>query len=48
VRQLVEWFDAGKVRPAVSERVPLDEAPAAMNRLIQRRVKGKIVILPEA
>lgn len=46
--QLMEWFSAGKVRPSISERVPLDEAGAAMQRLIHRQVMGKIVIFPEA
>lgn len=48
VRQLVEWFAAGKVRPVISERVPLEGAVDAMKRLAGRRVKGKVVVLPEA
>jgi len=48
VKQLAEWFAAGKVKPVISERVPLCEATAAMKRMINRQVKGKIVILPEA
>ncbi|NJD61780.1 MAG: NADPH:quinone oxidoreductase family protein [Deltaproteobacteria bacterium] len=47
-RQLMEWFSAGKVTSAVSERVPLREAPAAMKRMAGREVRGKIVILPES
>jgi NADPH2:quinone reductase len=48
VKQLMEWFAAGKVKPSISERVPLSEAAVAMQRLIHRQVKGKVVILPEA
>ncbi len=48
VKQLVEWLAAGKVKPVISERVPLSEAAAAMKRMINRQVKGKIVVLPEA
>jgi NADPH2:quinone reductase len=48
VKQLMEWFVAGKVKPSISERVPLSEAAAAMKRLIHRQVKGKVVIFPEA
>jgi len=48
VKQLVEWLAAGKVKPVISERVPLSEAVAAMKRMINRQVKGKVVILPEA
>ncbi|MFZ5512650.1 MAG: NADPH:quinone oxidoreductase family protein [Pseudomonadota bacterium] len=47
VRQLVEWFAAGIIKPVVSERVPLAQAPAALARLIGRQVKGKVVVLPE-
>ncbi|MGZ8430030.1 MAG: NADPH:quinone oxidoreductase family protein [Candidatus Deferrimicrobiaceae bacterium] len=48
VRQLMDWFAAGKVRPSISERVPLEEAAGAMRRLFHRQVMGKVVILPEA
>lgn len=48
VKQLEEWLAAGKVKPVISERVPLSEAAAAMKRMIDRQVKGKVVILPEA
>jgi NADPH:quinone reductase len=48
VKQLMEWLAAGKVKPVISERVPLSEAAAAMKRMINRQVKGKVVILPEA
>ena len=48
VTQLTEWWAAGKLHPAVSERVPLREAAAAMTRMVDRQVKGKVVVLPEA
>jgi NADPH2:quinone reductase len=47
-RQLMEWFAAGKVKPSISERVPLDQAAGALQRMFRRQVKGKVVILPEA
>ena len=46
VGQLGAWFAEGKIKPAVSERVSLAEVPAAMMRLLQRKVKGKIVAVP--
>ena len=46
VEQLVAWFAEKKIKPAVSERVSLADAPAAMQRLLQRRVKGKVVVVP--
>ena len=46
VEKLAAWFAQGRVRPAVSERVSLAEAPAAMTRLLQRKVTGKVVVVP--
>ncbi len=46
--QLLDWFAAGKVKPHISERVPLTGATAAMARLAGRQVMGKVIVLPEA
>ena len=46
--QLIAWFAAGKIKPPVSEQLPLAAAPDAIVRLLARQVKGKVVILPEA
>jgi NADPH2:quinone reductase len=46
LEQLGAWFAQGKIKPAVTERVSLDEAPAAMARLLQRKIKGKVVVVP--
>ncbi len=48
VKQLVKWITEKKLRPLISERVSLRETPAALERMTQRRVKGKVVVLPEA
>jgi len=48
VERLGAWFAERRIKPAVSERVPLAEAPAAMTRLLQRKVKGKVVVVPGA
>lgn len=48
VERLLGWFAEGKVRPAVSERVSLAGAPAAMQRLLARKVQGKVVVVPGA
>ena len=48
IKQLVQWIAEGKIKPLVSERVSLRDAAAAMKRLTNREVKGKVVILPEA
>ncbi len=46
VEQLARWFAEGKLKPAVSERVSLEDAPAAMQRMMHRKVKGKVVVVP--
>ena len=46
VEQLAGWFAEKQIRPVVSERVSLEDAPAAMLRLLQRKVKGKVVVVP--
>jgi NADPH2:quinone reductase len=48
VRELLEWLAAGKLRPAISARYRLADAPDALRAMMERRVTGKIVILPEA
>ncbi|AFQ48527.1 alcohol dehydrogenase [Burkholderia cepacia GG4] len=48
MRQLAQWFAAGKVRPAITERVSLAGAAGAIARMANRQVKGKVVILPDA
>ncbi len=48
VVQLAAWFAEGRIKPAISERVSLAEAPAAMTRLVQRKVKGKVIVVPGA
>ena len=48
VEQLAAWFAQGRTKPAISERVSLEEAPGAMVRLLQRKVKGKVVVVPGA
>jgi len=48
LEQLGAWFSEGKIKPVVSERISLAEVPAAMTRLLQRKVKGKVVVLPGA
>ena len=46
LQQLSEWFAAGRLRPPVTERVPLEGAAAAMQRLAGRQAMGKIVVVP--
>ena len=43
-RALVALYEAGKVRPHVSARYPLERAPEAIARLAARTAQGKIVV----
>lgn len=44
--RLFAWLREGRIRPLVSRRYPLHEAPAALAALTERRAQGKIVVLP--
>lgn len=44
VAQLVEWFGQSRLRPPITERVGLDGALDALQRMAARRVMGKVVI----
>ena len=43
---LTRLYEIGGIRPLVSERVPMAEAPAALARLASRGTVGKVVVLP--
>ncbi|HVC02925.1 MAG TPA: NADPH:quinone oxidoreductase family protein [Steroidobacteraceae bacterium] len=44
VRQLLQWFAAGKLRPEITEQLSLDQAAQAIARLSKRETMGKIVV----
>jgi NADPH2:quinone reductase len=44
VRQLAGWFRAGKLKPHVSETLPLQKAADALKLMAARQVKGKVVL----
>jgi NADPH2:quinone reductase len=45
-QELMEWFRAGRVRPHISARYPLSQAAEALEQVAQRRVVGKVVLVP--
>ncbi|QBD81675.1 NADPH:quinone oxidoreductase family protein [Ktedonosporobacter rubrisoli] len=45
VQELLGWLATGKIRPYISATYPLARATDALNEIIQRKVKGKIVLL---
>jgi NADPH2:quinone reductase len=44
VRQLGKWFAEGKLKPHVSQTLPLAKAAEALNLMAARKVKGKLVL----
>jgi NADPH:quinone reductase len=44
VRQLGEWFRAGKLKPHISQVFPLEQAAEALKLMAARQVKGKVVL----
>ncbi|MFP6608859.1 MAG: NADPH:quinone oxidoreductase family protein [Deltaproteobacteria bacterium] len=43
---LGNWFEEGKLKPHISRTYGLDEAPEALRDMLDRKVKGKIVVTP--
>jgi len=48
VRELFEWLGDGRLQPEISARYPLADAPKALRAMMDRKVTGKIVVLPQA
>jgi len=48
VRQLTRWHAEGRLRPHVSQTLPLERAAEAIQLLASRRAKGKIVLTTAA
>ena len=44
LRQLAAWFAEGRLRPHVSQTLPLEKAAEAIKLLASRQAKGKIVL----
>ncbi len=44
--QLMAWVAEGKLRPHVDEVLPFTRAGEALEKLAQRKVKGKLVLVP--
>jgi NADPH2:quinone reductase len=44
--QIFRWVAEGKLRPAVDAVLPFERAGEALERLEQRKVKGKLVLVP--
>ena len=44
IAQLMAWYEAGKIKPLVSETYPLEQGGAAIAKLSSRQAVGKVVV----
>jgi len=47
MRLLFSWLHGRRIRPLISRRYPLSQAPAALEALLARQAVGKLVVLPQ-
>src|SRR5712672_12367 len=45
IKALLQWAEAGKLRPNVSHRLPLEEYARAMRLLIERKAIGRVALV---
>jgi NADPH:quinone reductase len=45
IKALLQWAEAGKIRPNISHRLPLEEWATAMRLLIDRKAIGRVALL---
>src|SRR4051812_34653233 len=45
IKALLEWAEAGKIRPNVSHRLPLEDYAKAMRLLIDRKAIGRVALV---
>lgn len=46
VAELLEWYEAGKIKPFITDTYSLEDGPAAIAALGERKAKGKVVVRP--
>ena len=42
--ELARWYAEGKIKPAIDQKLPMRELPAAYARMDSRKVRGKLVL----
>ncbi len=45
IRKLLQWAEAGKIRPNVSHRLPLEDFAKAMRLLVDRKAIGRVALM---
>jgi len=48
IQELLAWFAEGKLKPHISATYALEQAAEALNDVIKRKVKGKVVLLTDS
>ena len=43
--ELARWYAEGKIKPAIDQKLPMRELPAAYARMHSRKVRGKLVMV---
>jgi len=43
--QLAQWYAKGLIKPVIDRTLPMDQLPAAYERMGSRRVLGKLVMV---
>jgi NADPH:quinone reductase len=46
LQEIFSWYEAGKLRPAVTVTCPLGSFAAALQDVVDRRANGRIVLVP--
>lgn len=46
IDELLRWYEQGRIKPHVSHTYPLERTPEALRALAERKVKGKVVVVP--
>lgn len=46
VEELIHWYEEGRLRPAVTHRLPLERGIEAIRLLTDRKAHGKVVVVP--
>jgi NADPH2:quinone reductase len=46
VHELLQWYEAGMLKPCVTHCLPLERSIEAMKLLIDRKAYGKVVVIP--
>jgi len=44
--ELLGYYQSGKLNPHISKTYKLEEAPQALQDMMDRKIKGKVVIVP--